>query len=207
MASIVQAAEVASAEPATGQERWLLASGELTSDNAIANRSQNMVAVGNGSPDLFGGWNHSLSLGAFQFGAFITFSFGQEALLNPLAATDGRQILINNQEVNQLDRWREPGDLAQVPRLLLDNPLLRRSTRYLYSISYLNLASLNLSYRLKAKQKLPLGLTGLSLSVLLNNLGYYYFGEERKANRNGVAQYRFNFPEQRALVLALKADL
>jgi TonB-linked SusC/RagA family outer membrane protein len=202
--STIYAVRWAGIDPATGLESWFLPNGEITTIDDEAQGVENLVPVGNGSPDLQGGWRHSLRVGALSFNLLLNYSFGAEDLVNPLTFTDGRQILFNNQSINQLDRWRQPGDITDTPRLNLENQLLGRSTRYLYTISYIQLASAGLTYSFPEDRKLPFGARELRCNLLVNNLGYHYFGDDTPANRNGVAEYRFTFPEQRAIVFGIR---
>ncbi|MEM1215454.1 MAG: hypothetical protein AAGJ82_07210, partial [Bacteroidota bacterium] len=193
----------AGVDPATGEQQWLLANGEITTDDDTARELENFVPSGNSNPDVIGGWRHSLSYGPLTLNVLLNYRFGANIRVDPLTFTDGRQILFNNQSVNQLDRWRAPGDVTDVPRLDIDNPIVNASTRYLYELDFVQLASVALYYDLKTQSRLPLGLHKLRIYALANNLGYHYFGDDTPDNRNGVRQYRFTFPEQRAFVFGI----
>jgi hypothetical protein len=105
--------------------------------------------------------------------------------------------------VNQLDRWQQPGDIATVPRLSVENGAVSRSSRYVYQNNFIQFGSVNINLDLTALGYLPDNWRTARAFVLVNNLGYLY-GEDRRENRNGVREYRFTFPQQRSLTMGLK---
>lgn len=190
--------------PQTGDEEWLLANGERTTVASEARRPENLVPLGRSAPEVFGGLLQSYDFGALRLSALINFSYGSTVRVNSLTFTDGRQISFNNQSVNQLDRWQVPGDETDTPRLRLDAPLVSASSRYLYDLNFIQLATVGATLDLRG-----LGLTWgtgrtLTASFNVNNVGYLY-DDNTPQDRNGVAEYRFNFPEQRAFVFGIKA--
>lgn len=196
----------AGVDPATGQELFQLADGSISDETAPTRDFRNYVPVGNSTPDFFGGWFHSLKYKQFTLASQLNFSYGGARILSPLTFQDGRQILINNQSVNQLDRWQQPGDITDTPRPSIDKPLVSRSTRYLQQLNFLQIASVSLNYSINNTGSLPDFIRQITLFALVNNL-YYFYDEPRRKNRNTVAEYRFNFPQQRALVFGVKVKL
>lgn len=193
----------AGVDPQTGEQRWELASGEITTDAAEARKQENFVVVGRSAPTVIGGGNHTLSVGAFSITALLKLSLGSSVFVDPLTFTDGRQISFNNQSVNQLDRWQQPGDLTDVPRLRVDNRLVSNSDRYLYDLDFLQIASISLRADLQKMGVTLPGTRSLSVYALVNNVAYFY-NDDTPKDRNGVAEYRFRFPEQRAFVMGIK---
>ncbi len=194
----------AGVDPATGNELFQLADGSITDEIAPTRQLSNLVKLGNGSADFFGGWSHSIGYGRLKAIAQLNFSYGGATFVDALTFQDGRQILFNNQSVNQLDRWQQPGDITDTPRPSIEKPLVGRSSRYLHELNYIQLASISLNYRFKMSEASPLKIKQFSLFALVNNVAYWY-DEPRQANRNGIAEYRFNFPQQRAFVFGVKA--
>lgn len=194
----------AGVEPQTGLARYELPNGEITTSVDAALDPNNFVPVGRATPDFFGGLHQQLGYGPFRITAQLNFSYGATDRVDPLTFTDGRQILINNQSVNQLDRWRGPGDVTDVPRLDIDNRPVLRSSRYYYDLDYVQLGLLSLTADLTAWGILSNALQRLTASAIINNIGYFY-GGERLAGRNGIAEYRFTFPQQRSLTLGITA--
>ncbi|MEM9527570.1 MAG: hypothetical protein AAGA31_13230, partial [Bacteroidota bacterium] len=189
--------------PTTGRMQHLLPSGEITEDLDEVQDPVNFVALGRSSPDFFGGWQNSLTYGAWGLTLQMNYSYGATDIIDRLTFTDGQQILINNQSVNQLDRWQQAGDITDVPQLRIDNAPVRRSSRYFYTLSYLQFASLSLNCDLGILGISPLKAQSTRAFLLVNNLGYIY-DDERVKGRNGVAEYRFTFPQQRSITGGLK---
>ena len=191
---------------ATGVAEYRLPDGTVTSERSAVIDPQNYVPIGRGVPDFYGGWHQGLSYGAFELTLQLNYSYGGDELVDRLTFTDGQQILINNQSVNQLDRWQRPGDVAPVPRLSIDNPPVSRSSRYVFRANYLQFSALSLSVDPVQLGWFKQRLRSAKVYVLVNNLGYLY-DERRREDRNGVAEYRFTFPQQRAVVVGLKVGL
>ncbi|MEL7159936.1 MAG: hypothetical protein AAFN92_04200, partial [Bacteroidota bacterium] len=187
----------------TGVALYRLPDGTITSERAEVRDRRNFVPLGRSTPDFFGGWQNGLTLGAWNLTLQLNYSYGATDRVDRLTFTDGQQILINNQSVNQLDRWQRPGDETGVPRLLIDNPPVARSSRYFFDLSYLQFASLSLNVDLGQLGVLPVGADNFRFFGLVNNLGYLYAGE-RVRGRNGIAEYRFTFPQQRSVTFGLK---
>ncbi len=193
----------AGVNPENGQQLFRLIDGTITSDAAQARNLENYVPLGASNPDFFGGWHNRFSYGNLSLTAQINYSYGSTESIDPLTFQDGRQILFNNQSVNQLDRWQQPGDITDTPRPRIDNPFVSRSSRYFFDVNYLQLSNISLAYKFDPAGRMPLGTRSLSFFAMVNNVGYLY-DEKRRKDRNGVAEYRFRFPEQRAYVFGCK---
>ncbi len=193
----------AGVDPENGQQLYRLIDGTITSDANLARGIENFVPLGASNPDFFGGWHNRFSYGNLSLTAQINYSYGSTEVIDPLTFRDGNQILFNNQSINQLDRWQQPGDLTDTPRPSIDNPFVSRSSRYFFDVNYLQLSNVTLSYKFDPAGRMPLGTRSLSFFTLVNNVGYLY-DEKRRKDRNGVAEYRFRFPEQRAFVFGCK---
>jgi TonB-linked SusC/RagA family outer membrane protein len=190
-------------DPRTGEQRFILPDGEITTDIEAARDPRNFVPLGRGAPTVFGGWHQQLTYGAASLTLQLNYSYGSTILIDPLTFTDGRQIHFNNQSVNQLDRWQQPGDITDVPRLARFNRQVSQSSRYLRDLNYLEFSTVNLSVDLGRLGVLPLGLANFRSFLVVNKLGYIY-DEARRPDRNGIAEYRFTFPEQQSATLGIK---
>lgn len=193
----------AGVNPETGIAEYRLPDGRISSDRQEILDPLNQVPLGQSTPDLAGGWHQQFSYGAFSMVMQINYNFGSSILVDRLTFTDGQQISFNNQSVNQLDRWQQPGDVTDVPRLSIDNPSVSRSSRYVFKANYLQFSTVQLRADLKKLRFVPERFRQLQAYVLVNNLGYWY-DEPRVNGRNGVAEYRFTFPQQRSLTVGLK---
>jgi TonB-linked SusC/RagA family outer membrane protein len=189
--------------PETGEARYRLPDGSLTSTREDILNPFNFVPIGRSAPDVYGGWHQHLDYGAVGLTLQINYSYGGDITVDRLTFTDGQQIGFNNQSVNQLDRWQQPGDIATVPRLSVENGAVSRSSRYVYRNNFIQFGSVNINLDLTALGYLPDNWRTARAFLLVNNLGYLY-GEDRRENRNGVREYRFTFPQQRSLTMGLK---
>lgn len=193
----------AGVNPATGMAEYRLPDGTVTSERSEVTDRSNYVPLGQRQPDVTGGWQNSLTVGGLSASVLVNYSFGSDILIDRLYVTDGQQILINNQSVDQLDRWRQPGDVTDVPRLSIDNAPVTADSRYVYPLDFIQLAAISLSYDLTRLEGVFAGLRQCAVVAVVNNVGYWYFGE-RRPGRNGVAEYRFPFPQQRAYTVGVK---
>ncbi|WP_197494007.1 SusC/RagA family TonB-linked outer membrane protein [Lewinella sp. 4G2] len=196
----------AGVNPETGVAEYRLPDGTITSEREAIIDDRNEVPIGRSAPKLFGGWHNHFSYGAVNLTLQLNYSYGGDELIDRLTITDGQQINFNNQSVNQLDRWQQPGDVTDVPRLSIDNAPVSRSSRLVFRSNYLQFSTLSLGVDLKRAGWLPKGFASGRVFALVNNLGYLY-DEERREGRNGIREYRFTFPQQRSLTVGLKLGL
>ncbi len=196
----------AGVDPYNGKPLWYMPDGSITDDARLAADVRNRVVIGNRTPKFFGGWQNQLSWKQWQLGFMINYSYGSHILVNNLTFTDGRQISFNNQSVNQLDRWQQPGDITDTPRLHESNFPSRNSTRYLFRNDYLQLANVNLGWELPRTMAKKMRISSLRASLQVDNLGYVY-GTKTREGRNGIAEYRFIFPQARTVVAGLNIGL
>ena len=194
----------AGVDPYNGKPLYRLADGNLTDDQLRAGRPENLRVVGRRSPDFFGGITNALTWKNVTLSALITYQYGA-SLLVPTRFTnlnsDGRNLLLVNQDVNQLDRWQQPGDVTDVPRLrrgVRTRTLasFHRSTRFVYDNSYLRFDNVSLSYRLPQGWVGRVRAAAATLTAQANLLGYLNLSR-RRAGRNGINEYRNVFPESR----------
>jgi TonB-linked SusC/RagA family outer membrane protein len=197
---------VAGVDPYNGKQLWFLPNGSITDDARKANLVENRVPIGRRVPLFFGGFNNTFSYKGFTLDVLMRYSYGSHIILANDALTDGRQIGINNQSVNQLDRWQSPGDITDTPALHINNFPARNTTRFLFDNNYLAFGNVALSYRLPASLLKPMGFYNAFVALQATNLGYLYSSTSR-ADRNGIAEYRFIFPEARTFSLTFKATI
>ncbi len=186
----------AGADPYNGQPLWYLPDGSITDDARVANLVENRVVIGSRSPDFFGGFTNQLSYKGFSLSILTTFSVGSQILLSNESMTDGRQIQFNNQSVNQLDRWQQPGDVTDVPRLNEGNFPAVNNTRFLFDNTYLKFDNIRLGYQLPQDWLKKFNIGGFEVYAQVTNAGYLY-STTAPNNRNSIAEYRFIFPESR----------
>lgn len=188
----------ATVNPETGVRRWYQPDGTLTEDASYVKDKEDLMHIGTLNPTLFGGMSHHIEIGRVTLSILTPFSFGSDVMMaDKLLETNGRQISLHNQSVNQLDRWQQPGDITYVPQLLSSNTIYtaRQSTQ-VFNNSYIKLQNVSVTYQLPEEILHKWRMNTASVFVQASNVGYWYFTDVPK-NRNGVAEYKYQFPEAR----------
>ncbi|MDN5205189.1 TonB-dependent receptor [Fulvivirgaceae bacterium BMA10] len=136
--------QYAGVDPANGDALYYDEEGNTTNDiNAAPN-----VVIGDPNPDFVGGLNNNFSYKGIELSAFFQFVQGNEVY------NDGGRFqsnnasgFVDNQTRDQLARWRQPGDITDVPRAeLVGGVGDGHSSRYLSDGSYIRLKTLTLGY-------------------------------------------------------------
>ncbi|HLN22039.1 MAG TPA: TonB-dependent receptor [Bacteroidales bacterium] len=108
--------------------------------------------IGDTWPDLFGGVDNSFQVYKFDLGIFLNFQVGNDVYnLNRFFLESGGTRDANRSlHKNQLNRWQNPGDITDVPRVTTigNNYRLEQNSRFLEDGSFLRLRSVNLGYTL-----------------------------------------------------------
>jgi TonB-linked SusC/RagA family outer membrane protein len=111
--------------------------------------AEDRTRIGDPNPDFTGGLTNRLRYGKLELSVFLQFSYGNDIF-------NGTRIYIesmkgsDNQTTAVLRRWRQPGDITDVPRAtaLDPNNNNRISSRFIEDGSYLRLKNVTLSYDL-----------------------------------------------------------
>ncbi|WP_176719398.1 SusC/RagA family TonB-linked outer membrane protein [Rhodohalobacter halophilus] len=147
-----------------------------TVDGTTVTTNQNNAEyayVGTAIPDLFGSVTNRFSFKGFTLSALLTYQIGGKTydsnysgLMHP-GSTDGRAL-----HSDILDRWQQPGDETNVPRLDRDQAAAfnAASSRWLVSSSYLALRNVNLSYSFDPTFVNQFGIRNASVYVNAENL-------------------------------------
>lgn len=175
-----------------GAPLWYDIDGNLTRNY---NSTQDRVATKNSSPDVFGSITNEFSYKNFQLRVQANYTLGGYAFstYGRNVSSDGLNIMSENQSVNQLDRWQNPGDLALSPKPLwgISTRSVMHSTRYLYSKTHIKLQNVALSYMLDKDRAAAMGLEYARISLIGDNLGVWtpYDQEGRNSYKNNMYGY------------------
>ncbi|MBL1409802.1 SusC/RagA family TonB-linked outer membrane protein [Sphingobacterium faecale] len=183
----------AGVDPRDGAPLWYDINGNITRTYNNADRIPNK----NSTPLFFGGINNTFQykdwtlslLAVYSVGGYKFTSFGRSA------SSDGLNLMENNQSINQLDRWQQPGDLALSPKPLWQVTNARstmNSTRYLQNATFIRLKNVYLTYELSQEWAQRIGLKGASVSLLADNIGVWTPYD--KADRNSYKQTMSGYP-------------
>ena len=196
--------------PATGNAIY-----EDLNGDGLINNSDAMV-IGNSQPKLFGGITNTLYYKRFDANIFFQFSHGNK-VLNFTKAT-----LVNmggdiesNQSVEALRRWRNPGDITDVPRYELGSTLNNlHSNRLLEDASYLRLKNLSIGYSLDPRLANKLMLEQVRVYLTATNLWTWtkYTGSDPEVSTlDGSTAAQgidfFTLPQVRTISLGLNVTL
>jgi len=204
--SSIYSARFAGVDPQTGDALWYLKDGTITTDGKLANSQEHRTVVGKSSPDWFGGFVNDFDVYDFNISFVMTYQIGGDKIMPYQVIytnSDGRKILEQNQSVNQLDRWTTPGQITDVPKLSMNTGYISyQSTRFMYDMTNINFKSITVGYKIPEKIAKAAFLSSAKMNLSVNNLGYWY-KEGYSKSRNGIAEYRYSFPEARTITFGI----
>ena len=134
-------------DPATGDAIYE----DVNGDGRIS--PEDGQVIGNAQPKLFGGFTNSVSYKGFDLSVFFQFMYGNKILnfTNTSLLNTGSDIQ-DNQSIAALRRWKQEGDVTDIPRYVLGNTYNSfHSSRFLEDGSYLRLKNISLGYNLPAR--------------------------------------------------------
>ncbi len=193
--------------PDDGTPQWLDAEGNVVDSYP---GSDDRVIVGSASPDFQGGITNTFSYKGFELSALVTFAVGHYIYDSWafVMESDGGYILSVNQNDKALDRWQEPGDITDVPQLILggNNNADRTSTRYLHKADYARLKNLRLAYNIPDNVTKSIGLDNIKVYAQGQNLLTLtdYPGKDPEVQVNGIEDWFY--PPLRTITLGLTVD-
>ncbi|TXK49228.1 TonB-dependent receptor [Pontibacter qinzhouensis] len=136
--------------------------------------TEDRLIVGDIWPKYFGGLTNNFTYKGFDLSAFLAFQFGNKVYNHNAffgeaggARDEARVIFANN-----LNRWQQPGDITDVPRIdgININNYRDGGSRWLEDGSFVRLRSLNLGYTLPKNLTEKLHLETLRLYFSGTNL-------------------------------------
>lgn len=171
-------AEYAGVDPDNGDAIWYInerdSDGNTINPTATTNdfSSANFVVLGNPNPPYLGAITNTISYKGLE----LTFTF-QGVAGNKIHMAGDPYMAANaawfdNQTTEQLNSWKEPGDITMIPeaRLGYSNGDQARSSRYISDGDYIKLRSAMLSYDLPETVVSKMNLSGLRFYIQGQNL-------------------------------------
>ncbi|OON67114.1 SusC/RagA family TonB-linked outer membrane protein [Hymenobacter sp. CRA2] len=167
---------------------WLTASGDVTT--AISTNDYRYTDKG-GYPTWYGGFDNTLAFKGLELGIFLQYSGGN--LLYNATRAGLLTNYYNNNLTEIMDRWQQPGDQTDIPKLVLqDNVSTQASTRWLEKGDFLRLRQLSLGYNLPKNLLGQAKLSNVRVYALVQNVfvitGYNGTDPEVNSNRNNTTQ-------------------
>ncbi|MBC8053911.1 MAG: SusC/RagA family TonB-linked outer membrane protein [Sphingobacteriaceae bacterium] len=130
-----------------------------------------IVYLGNGNPLFTGGFGPSVTInGNLKLQSFFSFKMGHDLINRTLMSTTN-MYGYGNQSTIVLSRWRNPGDITDVPRALYgDGYNWLGSDRYVSDASFIRLKSVTARYNLSKALSTKLHVKNTSVFVTAENL-------------------------------------
>ena len=195
-------------DPASGNAYYIDNQGNSTFNPTPEDRT----IIGDANPDFYYGITNTLNYKGFGLFIFLQGSQGNDMLNVTRIETEG-MIDPKNQSTAVLDRWRQPGDITDIPRASFGNSDNSRvSTRFIEDASYLRFKTITLSYDLPKNLIDKLGITALKIYGTGENIftitDYSGFDPEVNAfgGSNTVQGIDFGtYPQTRNLIFGINA--
>lgn len=148
------------------------------------------VVIGNPNPSLIGGITNNISFKGFEFSILFQGQYGNDIFNGGGRFQSANGDFFDNQSRDQLRRWRQPGDVTDVPQArLFDGNGTAQSSRYLQRGDYLRLKNTTLSYNLPSSVTNRLKMDRVRLYVTGQNLLTFtnYTGWDPEVNADYIA--------------------
>lgn len=132
---------------------------------------KDIVYLGNSNPKLTGGFGFSLGYNKrLKLSAFFNYRQGAD-IINGTKMSTSNMLNYNNQSTAVLRRWRQEGDVTDMPRALFGTGFNSLgSSRYVEDASFLRLRTVTLKYDFSKQLLDRLRMNGLSTYVTMENL-------------------------------------
>ncbi len=151
---------------------------DTNGDNIIDNNDR--AVIGSAQPKFFGGLTNVFGYKGFELSVLAQYSYGND-IYNASRAFIESMTQFSGASKNVLRRWRQEGDVTDIPRADHNDPgnNRRSSERWLEDGSYLRFKTVTLSYNFPALwvqkiklQSLRLYVTGQNLYTFTNYSGF-----------------------------------
>lgn len=179
----------AGVDPENGDALYYISadSDETTNNYNLAEKQ----IVGSPNPDFTGGFNNYFEYAGLDLNVLISFVYGNEVYNGGGGYQSANADWFDNQTVDQMNRWQNPGDITDVPqaRLGMGNGN-KVSSRYLYDGSYVRFRNVNLGYTLPKNLTTRLKMTSVRVYLGVQNLYTLtnYKGWDPEVNYTGTGR-------------------
>ncbi|AMR29821.1 SusC/RagA family TonB-linked outer membrane protein [Hymenobacter psoromatis] len=167
----------AGVDPANGDALYTQADGSASNNYGAAPD----MKVGNPNPKFTGGVNTTASFKGFDLSALGQFSYGND-IYNAAGVyqSTGFNNYLDNQTIDQLNRWQKPGDITNIPKSSFGSGNgTGNSSRFVQDGSFFRVKNVTLGYNLPADlvkrgylQTVRIYLTAQNLATFTKYTGY-----------------------------------
>ncbi len=179
----------AGVDPANGDALYYLGpdSNEKTNNYNLAEPQ----IVGSPNPKFTGGLNNYFEFRGFDLNVLASFVYGNMVFNGGGTYQSANADWFDNQTVDQMNRWQNPGDITDVPQARLgDGNGTKTSSRYLYDASYLRIRNVSLGYNLPKSLTNRLKMSSVRIYAGAQNLFTFtdYKGWDPEVNYTGTGR-------------------
>ncbi len=130
-----------------------------------------LMKVGDPNPDLIAGMTNTFSYKNFDLSILFQGVFGNQVYNGGGKFMTANGDFLDNQSIDQLRRWQNPGDITDVPQARLFGANgTAESSRYVYDAGYIRLKTLTLGYSFPNSVIAKMKLTKAKIYVSSQNL-------------------------------------
>jgi TonB-linked SusC/RagA family outer membrane protein len=166
--------EYAGVNPDNGDALYYLHSADgkdYSAGTTNSYQAANDVVIGDPNPDFIGGLGNRFNWRNFDMNVLFQFVYGNDVYNGGGRYQSANGDFFDNQTRDQLNSWKEPGDITDVPEARLfygngSNP----SSRYIQDASYLRLKNLVVGYTLPQSALDRMGLRRVRVYMSAVNL-------------------------------------
>ena len=185
--------------PINGAVMTYTGNGEATLDMSVSGATWPIPSVfylGNLTPPVVGGFSTSANWKQLIFSANFEFKTGQIKSFNTFRSLDAR-----NRHTSEANRWREPGDITNVPAM---SEAFTTYSSYMYDIllekgNYLRCSYMTLGYNLKPEWLHKIGFSTARLSFTAKDL----FTVSSYSGIDPALMGSFGYPNSRKYTITL----
>ena len=175
-----------------------------TNDPNAASR----VVAGNPFPEVIAGLTNTVLYKDFDFSMTLQGEWGASIYNGGGRFQSANGDWFDNQTVDQLNRWQNPGDITNVPQARLGaGNGTSHSTRFLEKGDFIRLRNITLGYSIPKPiidkmglSKLRLYFSGLNLLTITDYTGY---DPESRSDAGGVGQTFYSAPAAKTFSIGL----
>ncbi len=183
----------AGVDPMTGKQLyWYEENGERIITDEYTIGAANRFVSGSRIPDFYGSISSELRYRGFDFSILTTYSVGGKELDLNYYELMGMRNSGTNWHKDMDRRWKQPGDITNVPRLLLGN-VDAVTDRYLIDASYFSIKNIALGYTLSKTLLGKVGIKSLHVFAVGDNLATFTHlkGMDPQNNLTGGQDYTY----------------
>lgn len=210
--------EYAGVDPANGDALYFLNTenqdGTLNRETTTEVNDARRIVAGNPFPELFGGLTNTMLYKGIDLSFTFQGQWGASIYNNGGRFQSVSADFYDNQTVDQLNRWQQPGDITDVPQArLFGGNGTAHSTRFLAKADFIRLRNFTLGYSLPNSvidkiglSKLRIYTSGLNLLTFTN----YPFEDPESTNDeagdSNPGQTFYSAPPNRVITLGLNIN-